>query len=114
MCTQRQKEKEIYLLSSSNLSEDKKAALETETAEIKVSPLNFSPEDKKAALESETAEITGSQLILVVGLPGFNCVNINLYRYLGNWTFRCVVKMILTYQLNVGKKWLRLRTILRQ
>jgi hypothetical protein len=36
VCTQRQKEKEIYLKSSSNLSEEKKAALENETAEIKV------------------------------------------------------------------------------
>jgi hypothetical protein len=37
VCSQRQKEKEIYLLASSNTSEDKKAALETETAEMKVS-----------------------------------------------------------------------------
>jgi hypothetical protein len=36
VCTQRQKEKEIYLLSSTNISEDKKAALENETAEMKV------------------------------------------------------------------------------
>jgi len=40
VCTQRQKEKEIYLLSSTNISEDKKAALENETAEMKVKICN--------------------------------------------------------------------------
>jgi hypothetical protein len=46
VCTQRQKEKEIYLLSSTNISEDKKAALENETAEMKVNNLSGSKKNR--------------------------------------------------------------------